>query len=1053
MKRAIFVVLCVLGVSSLAFAAPEPARQVRFDIPAQSLLSALYQFSTQAKVQIVTKAADVSGATTKGVIGLRSIGDGAEELLKETGFSFEVVDDTTIAITVAGAGKIALERAPAAGLLRLAQADAKTASSVPQPSAEESATSQKGVLEILVAGSRILNTDIERTRDDAQPYVVFNRETIEKSGAPNLEEFFRKRLTMSVSSNSSGQDRVSSRGLSRINLRGLGLDQTLILVDGRRVVAPAFQGIPFQPDVNQIPLSAIERVEVLPTTSSGIYGGSATGGVVNIILRRDYQGAEVNLTYDNSFDTDSALRRMDVGVGFSLEEGRTNVLLGGSVLEGNALALGDRDFYQRGVSRILANSPGLYLNSATPPLGSTTNIRSSNGSNLVLKDGTPLNSPITFVPLGYQGPASDGGAALVGNAGRYNLALADSGQAANPVSALALGGALSPLVASARSESFMAMVRREFTPWLQGYLDLAAANSYQGANFAAAGTYSLSAASPLNPFQQAISVRVPTNEITQSDGTDLENRRASLGVIVKLPAKWMAAADFSIGRSLLDQKANPPASSAAVNAAVEAGAINVMRDPATGAMGFELNNFTPVYFDPPAVTQMQAGAVRFSGPIFQLPAGPVILSTALERRRDETDASTLFGLTGSPPLLLPARHQVMNSGYIEAIVPVLAEAKWAKELSLQLAFRAEQSKVQGSNSFVAPGSPVVSAMNKNSSQDPTVAIRYRPVSDVILRASYGTGFLAPNVNQLVASVTTNVVGPIDPLRGNVTGPSYIAVSGGNPNLIPEKSTSWSSGVVYTPSSLPGLRLSLDYIKINKRDNILSNISVQNIVNLEQFFPGRITRGPVLPGDPYSVGPITQVDFTAMNVARTRLEAWDMAVEYSWPSAYGTFDLSMAATYNSRYDTRLLPNVDWASAVGIANFAGVGGQNGAVILKRRSNATVSWTRDALTLGWSVNFYDSYLPLDPSAAANIARLAAHGDDWTVPAQWFHDLNASYDFDRRGGAKSRWLDGLALSLGIRNVLGTQPQFDVGNGHSYASLFGDPRLRTGYVSLKKRF
>src|SRR5690606_5082656 len=114
----------------------------------------------------------------------------------------------------------------------------------------------------------------------------------------------------------------------------LGAGQTLILVDGRRQPGFPSYGNSGQADLNGIPLAAIERIEVLPTTASGIYGGSATGGVVNVVLRRDYQGAEVSVKYEDSFRSDAPNHRVDLAAGFNLFDGKTNVLVAGSYMEG-----------------------------------------------------------------------------------------------------------------------------------------------------------------------------------------------------------------------------------------------------------------------------------------------------------------------------------------------------------------------------------------------------------------------------------------------------------------------------------------------------------------------------------------------------------------------------------------------------------------------------------------------------------------------------------------------------------------------------------------------
>src|SRR5262249_27682735 len=148
-----------------------------------------------------------------------------------------------------------------------------------------------GIPQVMIRSSRSLDADIERTADDIQPYVVIDREAIRKSGAENVEDLLKTRLSMNYAALSNNQTTGSITGnRSSIALRGLSADQTLSLIDGRRAGSLVAGGTGTQVDLNAIPLAAIERIEVLPTTASGIYGGSATGGVVNVVLRREYTG-------------------------------------------------------------------------------------------------------------------------------------------------------------------------------------------------------------------------------------------------------------------------------------------------------------------------------------------------------------------------------------------------------------------------------------------------------------------------------------------------------------------------------------------------------------------------------------------------------------------------------------------------------------------------------------------------------------------------------------------------------------------------------------------
>ncbi len=152
-----------------------------------------------------------------------------------------------------------------------------------------------------------------RTHAGRQPAVHrARRKEIERSGAPNLETFLRNQLNVNTSptvgdqaigGNTAADPRRPIGVVSAINLRGIGLRDTLILVDGRR--QPGINlgnGDITQPSITGIPIAAVERIEVLASSASGIYGSGASGGVINIVLRRDFKGAELSANYDNTSD-------------------------------------------------------------------------------------------------------------------------------------------------------------------------------------------------------------------------------------------------------------------------------------------------------------------------------------------------------------------------------------------------------------------------------------------------------------------------------------------------------------------------------------------------------------------------------------------------------------------------------------------------------------------------------------------------------------------------------------------------------------------------------
>ena len=350
-------------------------------------------------------------------------------------------------------------------------------------------------------------------------------------------------------------------------------------------------------------------------------------------------------------------------------------------------------------------------------------------------------------------------------------------------------------------------------------------------------------------------------------------------------------------------------------------------------------------------------------------------------------------------------------------------------------------------SLLAPAQ-IVRPRNDFNSTDPTIGLRYQPLQDVVIRGSFGTGFLPPGVNQLTPNAPNvlpgNLLGIVDPFRGNQVPTANIALlSGGNPNLRPEESRSWSAGLIVTPHFVPDLRMSLDYTRIRKRDNIANftaETGFQGIINSELLFPGHVIRGAVTPGDPFGVGQITGIDLSLTNLARTDVSAFDLALDYREATdRLGTFDFFLSGTRQTHYETQTNSASPLLENVSIGSFP----------LKTRASAGVSWTMHAVTLSWNSTYYGSYLVVDPRAAGNAVTLKNQGNGGEVSGQTFHDLSGSYRF---GADRSLLLANTEVQLGIKNIFDQRPSFDAGNGDLY-SAYGDPRLASYYLSLKRTF
>jgi outer membrane receptor protein involved in Fe transport len=329
------------------------------------------------------------------------------------------------------------------------------------------------------------------------------------------------------------------------------------------------------------------------------------------------------------------------------------------------------------------------------------------------------------------------------------------------------------------------------------------------------------------------------------------------------------------------------------------------------------------------------------------------------------------------------------------------------------------------------------------STNPTVAVRYQPLRDIAMRASWGTGFVAPDVNQLSANLPATTSGFIDPRRGNSPLPSFQFQTGGNPDLRPEESESFSAGLILTPRFIPNLRLSLDYTRIEKTDNIAA-LDFQQVLDNEAFLPGRVTRGPNLPTDPAGwAGPVTFLDRTNANIARSKIEAYDLQLDYRIDLAErGSLELQLMATRLDNLETQLVPTAPVVQNAGVVPFP----NSASLPLKLKANLGVTWTRERWTAGWLGNYFDSYLVANPALSSSAALFLSQGSR-TVDSQMYHDLFASYRF----GAS--FLQGTEVQLTVRNVLNEEPPLDVSNTLGLYSYLGDPRLASYSLSIRHAF
>ena len=316
MHRSMGTLVLAIGLAFLGCARAQAAESlIQFNIPAQSLESALLAFSRQAHVQVSAAGADIGTLKTPGLVGTLSAPAALEQLLTGSGLKVDPVGQSSFALTKR-ARATSIVAAPA--LVPAASSNASNAptraqsvEAVTQDNSKKNLNDSSGPAPVTAKPATnsleeitITGTHIRGVSPDSSPVTIYARQDIERLGVSNVEQLLRKlpqnlgNVDGSTAFAGANNDLVGSSNNtngSTVNLHGLGAGATLVLVNGRRLAPSGFEGAFF--DTSSIPLSAVERVEILTDGGSAIYGADAVAGVVNFVLRQDFDGAETNLKY------------------------------------------------------------------------------------------------------------------------------------------------------------------------------------------------------------------------------------------------------------------------------------------------------------------------------------------------------------------------------------------------------------------------------------------------------------------------------------------------------------------------------------------------------------------------------------------------------------------------------------------------------------------------------------------------------------------------------------------------------------------------------------
>lgn len=573
------------------------------------------------------------------------------------------------------------------------------------------------------------------------------------------------------------------------------------------------------------------------------------------------------------------------------------------------------------------------------------------------------------------------------------------------------------------------------------------------------GQFGVASTAPANPFQQDVTVTFPS-AVSLPETSDSVTQSFTLGALFPLSHGWNSELDYTWSRNMLET-AIPTVDADALSAALNSGALNPFVDTLAHPLALTPFVASETYSGQSTLNDI---GLRMSGPVGALPGGIPTLTIGLEHRKEgtgEAPYSTSYPLTPSNNLVVDyfGHSQSTDSVYAEARIPLVSPqngVSGVKALELQIAGRSEHYTVFNgtdyaylSPSYLVPSNPPqgVRVVTQYTSTNPTLGLKYQPLQEWTLRASYATAFLPPTAAQLLSNPTP-ICGyaciPIfDPEKNQTYAVDF--TSGGNSALQPQKSRDWDFGAIWEPDGfLRGLRLDTEYYAITQPNYIVAP-TIQQVVS-NPAFSSRVTRDP-------STGLITLVDTGFLNATEYKTAGWDFTADYTKQTALGLFGLHATATV-IKYDLR-----QYAISAPFEDYAGYPNDGGEGKLK--ANATFSWAYRGWSAAWSSVYYSSYYqqyaPGSPSLVlfpgVTPLQLLAQGGN-SIPSQMYHDLFVSYSFaGTPGDAAGRIVKDLTIQLGIKNVFNKPPPFDAADVPYYYSYYGDPRLREYRVSVKKAF
>lgn len=971
--RAISALL--LTITLLAFAplarTQGNSREYDFNISQMPIGQFLLTISNQTDTQFGYLPTDAEEeATLVGPLNGRYTVDAAiSTALAPTGFTFAWINERTVSII--SPPVITLPSFPA-GTIGIDE-------SIPQPIEEVHAQVRKRPEGILVVASRIWEVDSLQ-----RPSFVADRRDLDALGVATLPEALRY-----ISSLPYARSELSPTGDQRVELRGLGRDTTLVLINGRRIGGSSVSWDIEAFDLNTIPLAAVERIEVRLNSPSLAPGAEAIGGVVNIVLKSNGDEPVAEVRYGLAAGG-AGERRASVSAGHSNDRLRFSTVL---------------DFFKR--DELLGAERDRWSNQDYRRFGSLDfRSQAANPGNVVslTSENLPgLTSRFAAVP-----PHTSGDVLTIDDfqttAGQRNF---DS---------LRRFRSIIP-----ERERISAVGSLDWAP-SSGTLAFAELLYSEGSTQLQEIPFTLTnvivpATNPFNPFGVPVAVSFLPVTVGPREWTTDNTFVRSLAGLQRLWGEWnfelTALYTEDQTRIQQDNVLDMGRVSAALAQADPARALDLFDDGPGGSAALLRTLITdPIVWH--ASSHLMQGAARATGPVLRLPGGNVSAHVGAEWRRSSMSAETQF---------LGSHERAIKGAFVDLNVPLI---------------NGEMNVPAISRLAVSLSARVDDFSDIGSIENSQYAITWQPTNGFSARAAYGTAFRPPSLFELNRPLI-RVPGAVLDVRRNNEIANIVATTGGNPDLMATRSRSWSLGLFYDRPGATDFNASATYWRANLQDR-LSPLSVTTLLLHADLFPDRVIRATPTPADLAAglPGVLKEINGSPANVGVLDACGVDGSLSAAFDTGIGRIVPSLSATWMDRFAVVDVPGFAPIERVGLANLFGT-------IPDWYVIGRIDWSRRALSATGTARFVSSY--------RDFNLLTDRPNGRTVPSQLTVDVQTSLLIDPYVDASSPWVGlrisaGITNVFDKRANFA-----EVGFDQGYDTSQGDLKGRFGYVRLTKSF